>query len=212
MIYVHTKTKQFNVGWDQGIVANVMRWIFSFVFAICFFVVAPKAWASEAVVDVISAGEASVQLDLSDTKKPTHPDIYLTPDKSELVRLETDASSIIIGNPTHVSVLADNARTLVFIPQVPGATYVTILDKDSRVIMQRHVIVAAPKDQYVRIRKSCAASESETCQETNVYYCPDACHEIGVMAEQLDNAGGAGGASSETEGGAGDAGAAEEQE
>ncbi|MBK7361953.1 MAG: hypothetical protein IPJ01_06550 [Micavibrio sp.] len=42
--------------------------------------------------------------------------------------------------------------------------------------MQRHVIVASPKEKYVRIRKSCASSKG--CQPTQVYYCPDMCHEI----------------------------------
>ncbi len=108
----------------------------------------------------------------------THPALKLTPDKSELVRLEGHAASIIIGNPNHLSILADSSQTLVLVPKAPGATHFTILDKNGAVIMQRHVIVASPKEKYMRVRRSCAGSDDESCQNTSVFYCPDMCHEI----------------------------------
>lgn len=171
------------------------------------------------VVDVMPAGPSASDLNIPVKNAqpgftgthPTHDDIYLTPDRSELVRLEQEATSIIIGNPLHLSVLADNSKTLVLVPKRPGSTFITVLDKDSNVIMQRHVIVAAPKDkQYIRVRKACAMSDDEKCQSTDVYYCPDTCHSIGI-AEEGDtsdgesteaDAGGdqsAGGSSSESE-------------
>jgi len=114
----------------------------------------------------------------------THPPLKISPDKSELVRLDKDAGSIIIGSPSHLSVLADSARTLVLVPQIPGATYVTILDKQGNVLMQRHVIVASPKKKYVRIRKSCNG-DADNCQPTQVYYCPDMCHKVNVAQEAV---------------------------
>lgn len=110
----------------------------------------------------------------------THPPVRLTPDKSELIRLDRKAATIVVGNPTHVSVLADTAQTLVLVPQQPGATYITILDGKGEVIMQRHVIVASPKEHYIRVRRTCATTEDDGCQETHVYYCPDMCHEVNV--------------------------------
>ena len=109
----------------------------------------------------------------------THPALNLTPDKSELVRLDREASSIVVGNPNHISVLLDAPRLAVVIPRSPGATYFTALDKDGNVIMQRHVIVAAPKKNYVRVRRSCSGASGNDCQPTSVYFCPDMCHEIG---------------------------------
>ena len=110
----------------------------------------------------------------------THPTLNLMPDKSELVRLDREASSIVVGNSSHVSVLLDAPRLAVVIPRSPGATYFTVLDKDGNVIMQRHVIVAAPKKNYVRVRRSCSGDNGgEGCQPTSVYFCPDMCHEIG---------------------------------
>lgn len=113
----------------------------------------------------------------------THPILRLTPDKTEMVSLERDAQSVIVGNPDHASVLIENPRLLLFVPRNPGATHVSILDKDGEIIMQRHVVVAAPREKYVRIRRSCAnATRQGNCQPVSVYYCPDMCHEVSVDA------------------------------
>ena len=113
----------------------------------------------------------------------THPALKLSPDKSELVRLDREASSVIVGNPEQVAVMLDTPRLAVVIPRAAGATYFTVLDKDGNVIMQRHVIVASPKKNYVRVRRSCAnAAEGADCQPTSVYFCPDMCHEVNTAA------------------------------
>lgn len=110
----------------------------------------------------------------------THPILKITPDKSELVRLDSDAASIVVGNPDHLGVLMDNRRLLILVPRQPGATYMTVLDSDGAVIMQRHVIVASPQADYIRIRRSCAG-QGRDCQETSVYYCPGMCHQVGMV-------------------------------
>ncbi len=107
----------------------------------------------------------------------THKIIRLTPDKSELIHLNSPAGSIIVGNPAHINVIADSSTTLVIIPRTPGATHFTVLGKTGDVIMQRQVIVASPKENYIRIRKTCA-DDAKDCEKTSVFYCPDMCHEI----------------------------------
>lgn len=127
-----------------------------------------------------SGGAASVTPS-TDLESETHPPLNLTPDKSELVRLDREASSVIVGNPGQVAVMLDTPKLAVVIPRSPGATYFTVLDKDSNVIMQRHVIVASPKKNYVRVRRSCAnAGQNAECTPTSVYFCPDMCHEVGA--------------------------------
>lgn len=136
-------------------------------------------------VDIMPAKSVKTEAPAYDENLDTHPPLKISPDKSELVRLERDAGSIIIGSPAHLSVLADSAKTLVLVPQIPGATYVTILDKQGNVLMQRHVIVASPKKKYVRIRKSCG-ERAEGCEPTQVYYCPDMCHKVNVAQEVVE--------------------------
>lgn len=129
-------------------------------------------------VDILPVANAQSNGYQYDNTSHTHPALKLTPDKSELVRLDKPAGSIIIGNPNHLNILADTSKTLVLVPRLPGATHFTVLGKDGNVLMQRHVIVASPKEKYMRIRRSCAGSDNNECRQTSVFYCPDMCHEV----------------------------------
>jgi hypothetical protein len=117
-----------------------------------------------------------------------YPLLRLTPDKSEIVRLNADAATVIVGNPNHLSVLAENTKTLVLVPKAEGATYFTVMDKNSGIIMQRHVVISTGTDKYIRIRRACSGNAN--CQPTQVYYCPDMCHEI--ITDQGSNTAGSG--------------------
>ncbi|MGB4106496.1 MAG: pilus assembly protein N-terminal domain-containing protein [Alphaproteobacteria bacterium] len=132
------------------------------------------------ILPVRAASEADVVIDESN---PTHPPVRLTPDKTELIRLDRKASTVLVGNPGHLNILPEGPNSLVLIPRAPGATYFTVLDEANKIIMQRHVIVASPKEKYVRIRKSCGGASGKDCQPTQVYYCPDMCHEIMLNAQ-----------------------------
>lgn len=113
----------------------------------------------------------------------THPPLRLTPDRTEMVHLDDAASNIIVGNPAHVNVMMSNSRTLLLAPRQPGATQLTVLNAQGKVVMQRHVIVSGPKENYVRIRRACL-NGAANCQPTTVYYCPDICHDVRMLAGQ----------------------------
>ncbi len=136
-----------------------------------------SSFADDKLVDILPTTAQVIYDDAQDISSPTHPDLKLTPDKSELIRLDSDAGSIIIGNPAHINVIADSSTTLVIVPRAIGATHFTVLDKNGQIIMQRHVIVASPKENYIRIKRVCA-DNAPNCQSTSVLYCPDMCHEI----------------------------------
>jgi hypothetical protein len=153
--------------------------ILNFILAIAFVIilVMPAFAQSAAGVDIIPAEKAKEQgYVLSDT--PTHPALRMTPDKSEIIKLDQKAGSIIIGNPNHINILADSSTQLIIVPRAPGASYFTVLDEKGNILMQRHVIVSSPKEQYVRVRRSCNSGGS--CLVNSVYFCPDMCHEIMV--------------------------------
>lgn len=113
----------------------------------------------------------------------THPLLRLTPDETQILRINEDATTVIVGNPAHLNVLMDNPQMLILVPRQPGATSLTLLNAENKVIMQRHVIVASPKEQYIRVRRSCINGGND-CAPTRVYYCPDMCHEVQIMAGQ----------------------------
>lgn len=147
--------------------------------------VAQDAVPPRPALDLMPAKAISLQDEMGNT----HPMLHLTPEKSELIRLEKDAISVVIGNPQHLSVLLDTPRVLVLIPRAPGATQFTVLDQTGQIVMQRHVIVGGPKEKYLRVRRSCAgAEEGSGCQQTSVYFCPDICHEVSVtqMGTELE--------------------------
>lgn len=112
----------------------------------------------------------------------THPAVRLTPDKSEMIDLGEKARSVIVGNEAHVRVIMDSPQRLIIIPRAPGATFFSVIGEDGKVIMQRHAIVAAPKDKYVRVRRSCV-NASGSCEETSVYYCPGMCHDVQIQTQ-----------------------------
>ncbi len=104
--------------------------------------------------------------------------IRLTPDKSQVVRLDRDAASVIVSNPANATVLLDTPRVLVVIPRAPGVTSFSVLDAYGDTIMERSVIVTGRSVQkrYVRVRKICG--EDRNCIPNEVFYCPEGCYQV----------------------------------
>lgn len=110
-----------------------------------------------------------------------YPLLRLTPDKIEVLHLDRDAVNVIVGNSTHMLSVLETPRQILLIPRQPGATHFQALDAHGRTIMERSVIVASPKQDYVRVRRTCATVDGgRECQEYSIYYCPDMCHQIAV--------------------------------
>jgi hypothetical protein len=113
--------------------------------------------------------------------------LRLTPDKSEFIPMPRPISRVIVGNEAHLSVVPDGDSAVVLIGRAPGSTYFTVLDDKGDVVYERHVIVAAPEENYIRIRRSCALSDGgQPCEPMSVYYCPDMCHEVSVRSSVRD--------------------------
>lgn len=112
------------------------------------------------------------------------PILHVTPDQTRVVKLEEDAASIIVSNSDHFNVFIDTPRILVIVPQIPGAGSFTALNSNGDVITQRHVIVAAPKQKYVRIRRACNNSDDPRCNPISIFYCPKGCHQVSVKSPE----------------------------
>lgn len=156
--------------------------------AACVGAFSPAAFASDPAKPAMDlpqvVTEASAPSSVPVLKETTHPTINLSPDDTQLIKLDQDAGLVVVGNPEHANVIADSTRTLVVIPRKPGATYFTVMGNDGNIIMRRMVIVAGPEAHYVRVKNTCkAAGSSANCVENNVYYCPDTCHEVLIGSE-----------------------------
>lgn len=147
---------------------------------------------------VIEASNANVMdmptsktSDESQSISSEFPILRMTQDKSEVITLDQEAASVIVGNPNNISVLLDTPNSLVVVPKTAGASHFSVMGKDGTIIMQRHVIVGAQKEKYIRIRRSCNSNSggrnnSGNCQELKTYFCPDSCHEVkeGIASRQ----------------------------
>ena len=106
--------------------------------------------------------------------------IRLTPDRTEVVRLEQDAASVVVTNPAHAQVMLETPRLLLVMPRQPGSTSLFVLDKNGNSIFERDIIISGSTKPYVRIRKSCN-DNSSNCAADSYFYCPDGCYEVGTV-------------------------------
>lgn len=129
----------------------------------------------------------AARAEVSEASGEVSAPLMVTLDKSEIVHLDHDIGSIILGNPLPASVLMDTSKTLIVVPKTTGTTHVTVLGKDGLVLMDRHIIVDAPKPRYVRVRTTCIGKE-KGCTPNRSFYCPEGrCAEI-VIPESTDSA------------------------
>ncbi len=160
------------------------------LFAFCLF-------ASSAFADDQSHVKPTGDLMPAKTKdikmSETAPAIHISMDKSELIRLDQNAASVIVGNPNHAAVLMDSPNLLVVVPRAPGATYFSVLNQNGDVILQRHIIVGAPKENYIRVR-SAYCGENNDCVKNESYYCETdgMCHEINSESDDKQSGAGQG--------------------
>lgn len=117
-----------------------------------------------------------------------YPLLRLTPDKIEILKLEKDAVNVIVGNQKHLVAMMETSRQVLLVPRTPGATHLQVLDARGNTIMERSVIVASPKQDYVRVRRACKNDTTGNCTEFSVFYCPDMCHSVHVTQDQQGNA------------------------
>jgi len=113
--------------------------------------------------------------------------LELTMDKTQLLRLDQDAASVIVANPEHLSVDLDNARLLMLTPHDAGATSIIVLDAQGRTILERDVVITNLKNKYVRVKRVCGGSDG-SCVATSYTYCPDGCYEVSEVPAGAANA------------------------
>lgn len=106
--------------------------------------------------------------------------IRMTPEGPAVIQLEEDATSLIVGNPTHATAILESPRQIILIPQQPGATKIMALDKSGKAILSRHVLVGGGKSGFIRINRACANATAAGCQPVAMYYCPDRCYQTNV--------------------------------
>lgn len=133
--------------------------------------------------DLVPAVGQATALEGAIPAETTEPILRLTPDKIHVIRLDRNAASVLVGNAKHLAAMTETPRQILLIPRAPGATEFRALDAHGKLIMARAVIVAAPQQDYVRVRRMCPKDDVK-CQEYSVFYCPDMCHTVATASLQ----------------------------
>jgi hypothetical protein len=112
--------------------------------------------------------------------------IRLSPDGPAVIKLNEDATSVIVGNPAHATALLETPRLLMLMPAQPGTTKLMILNREGKTILNKHVLVGGSKAGFKRITRVCAAGKSTDCKPVSAYYCPDKCYESAIPEAGVD--------------------------
>ncbi|MBC8049644.1 MAG: pilus assembly protein N-terminal domain-containing protein [Chitinophagales bacterium] len=75
----------------------------------------------------------------------------LTLDEAFVLRLESDAAVIIIGNPAIADAAVENGRLLILTAKSPGQTNLIVLDKDGAEILSHSLFVAFNGARFVSV-------------------------------------------------------------
>lgn len=87
------------------------------------------------------------------TTKALAKDIIVPVDEAILVRLDKQASDVIIGNPSIADVSVQNGRLLVVTGKTFGITNIIILDSQGQEILSEKVHVQTDQKRLVRVFK-----------------------------------------------------------
>ncbi len=88
-------------------------------------------------------------------------------DQARILRIQRQAASVIIGNPSIADVTIHDARTLVLTGRSYGTTNLVVLDSEGAVLLDDSVVVSANEAHSLRIYRQEARTTyscSPTCE------------------------------------------------
>ncbi len=86
-------------------------------------------------------------------------------DQARILRIQRQAASVIIGNPSIADVTIHDARTLVLTGRSYGLTNLVVLDSDGEVLLDDSVVVSSVEDHSVRVYRQ-EARTTYSCTPT----------------------------------------------
>lgn len=79
-------------------------------------------------------------------------------DKTRLIRLDSDANIVLIGNPNIADVAIENPRLLFLVGREPGETNLIILDEGGSEILSQPIVVIPTVDRHVTLYRATGES------------------------------------------------------
>ena len=96
-------------------------------------------------------------------------EVILPTEHSQVIRLPSEASAVIVGNPSIADAMVHDGRTLILTGRLQGRTNVIVLDRVGRVIYSTEIAVTNPIAGQVALFRG-------TSQHT--YSCAGVCDEV----------------------------------
>ncbi|MFD2237899.1 pilus assembly protein N-terminal domain-containing protein [Aureimonas populi] len=90
-------------------------------------------------------------------------------DRAQVVRIEREAETIIVGNPSIVDVAIHDARTLILTGRSYGVTNLVVLDGQGDAVIDRTVTVGSVESASVRVYRQALRSTyscNPSCEPT----------------------------------------------
>ena len=75
-------------------------------------------------------------------------------DKTQIVRLNRDASVVMIANPNIADVVVESPRLIFIIGRKPGETNLYILDGNGRQLLYKDLVVLANPERHVTVHRA----------------------------------------------------------
>ena len=80
--------------------------------------------------------------------------LHVTVGKAHLLRLDIDASTVMVANPAVADVVLESPRLLFILGRAPGETNLYILDGDGAEILRADVLVVPNADREVTLDRN----------------------------------------------------------
>ena len=92
---------------------------------------------------------------LGATSEPAHAKeaIIVTVDRAKVMRINTAADTVIVGNPAVADAVMHNPNTLIIVGRSNGTTNLIVLDQDSKPIADEVIVVRAPESTIVTVQR-----------------------------------------------------------
>lgn len=103
---------------------------------------------------------------------PNEP-VRVVVDKAHLMRLDTDASVVMVANPTIADVAVESPRMVFIVGREPGETNIFVLDSNGNEIVQSDLVVVPKTDRHVTVHR---VTEDATVEAT--LSCAPRCAEV----------------------------------
>lgn len=105
----------------------------------------------------------------ADAKEP----VSVVVDKAHLMRLDKDASVVMVANPTIADVAIESPRMVFIVGREPGETNIFVLDSNGNEIVQSDLVVVPKPDRHVTVHRI-----TEDATEEATLSCAPRCAEV----------------------------------